>query len=329
MHRGSQQHRAEHPHAGRALARAVLAVLALACTRTNPAFERLPPAAPVDARRETPSDTAAMPADAMATGMLDAASDPPVPIADAASAPDASEDLAAPDVILADPWNLTSDLFGYWRFDETAGNSTANDHSGRGHHADLEALNPNTAWTTGHFDGALDFPASVTQAAARVRLPADANQIQQFTIAAWAFRTSIVDGRHMSILSRQIAGAREVYNLTFVDDHLAVNVSNSDGGASFTSVQSGVVTPPNEWIHVAASYDGSSIRLYLNGREIAQAPHTGALPTSTNPILIGTNRNTNNDEPMVGRLDEILFYTRALPAGAIDALARDARPALP
>jgi hypothetical protein len=306
----------------------VLAVLALACTRTNPAFEGLPPAAAVDARRETLSDTAVA-ADAMATGMLDAASDPPLPITDAASADDASVDLAAPDVLLADPWNLASDLFGYWRFDETAGNGTATDHSGRGHHADLEALNPNTAWTTGHFDGALDFPASVTQAAARVRLPADANQIQQFTIAAWAFRTPIVDDRHMSILSRQITGPREVYNFTFLDDHLAAYVSDSDGGASFTSVQSEVVTPLNQWIHVAVTYDGSNIRLYLDGREIAQAPHTGALPTSTNPILIGTNRNTNNDEPMVGRLDEVLIYTRALPAGAIDALASDTRPTLP
>jgi hypothetical protein len=71
--------------------------------------------------------------------------------------------------------------------------------------------------------------------------------------------------------------------------------------ACIGGVQSGVVTPLNQWIHVA----------------------------STDPILIGTNRNTNNDEPMVGRLDEVLSYTRALPAGAIDALASDTRPALP
>ena len=43
----------------------------------------------------------------------------------------------------------------------------------------------------------------------------------------------------------------------------------------------------NTWAHLAATYDGATMRLYVNGVQVASRAQTGAIATSTNPLQIG------------------------------------------
>ena len=46
--------------------------------------------------------------------------------------------------------------------------------------------------------------------------------------------------------------------------------------------------PPNTWSHLAATYDGATLRLYVNGVLVATpGGRPGAITTSTNPLQIG------------------------------------------
>jgi hypothetical protein len=76
--------------------------------------------------------------------------------------------------------------------------------------------------------------------------------------------------------------------------------------------------PIGTWSHLAATYDGSAIRLYVNGVQIASQAQVGAVTTSTAPLRIGGNSVWPN-EFFKGVIDEVRVYNRALDAAAINA----------
>jgi Concanavalin A-like lectin/glucanases superfamily len=71
----------------------------------------------------------------------------------------------------------------------------------------------------------------------------------------------------------------------------------------------------NTWTHLAATYDGTTIRLFVNGVQAATRAQTGALVTSTQPLRFGGNAKWA--EWFQGQLDEIRVYDRALTAAEI------------
>ena len=66
----------------------------------------------------------------------------------------------------------------------------------------------------------------------------------------------------------------------------------------------------NTWTHIAATYDGTTIRLFVNGVQAATRAQTGALLASTQPLRFGGNALWA--EWFQGQLDEIRVYNRAL-----------------
>jgi chitodextrinase len=76
--------------------------------------------------------------------------------------------------------------------------------------------------------------------------------------------------------------------------------------------------PANTWTHLALTYNGAQMRLYVNGVERATKAVTGAMPNSSGPLRIGGN-NVWTSERFKGELDELRVYNRALTAGEIQA----------
>ncbi len=75
--------------------------------------------------------------------------------------------------------------------------------------------------------------------------------------------------------------------------------------------------PANTWTHLAVAYDGSTIRLYVNGAHVSSVAKTGALMTSANALTIG-------GDPFYGQffkgwIDEIRIYNRAIGAAEVQA----------
>lgn len=63
--------------------------------------------------------------------------------------------------------------------------------------------------------------------------------------------------------------------------------------------------------HVAASYDGAALRLYVDGEQVAERDVAGTIAPGTGPLLIG---NDGSERRFDGIIDEAVFDLRALPA---------------
>ena len=66
--------------------------------------------------------------------------------------------------------------------------------------------------------------------------------------------------------------------------------------------------------HVVGTYDGSMLRLYLNGAEVAQTQHSGTLVTGDGVEL------SSADETLRGLLDEVRIHDKALTPGEVTHL---------
>jgi glucose/arabinose dehydrogenase len=76
------------------------------------------------------------------------------------------------------------------------------------------------------------------------------------------------------------------------------------------------------WHHVAGTYDGSAVKLYIDGAVAASVAASGAIPTTTNALFIGTkNAAAPAGDHFLGRIDDVRVYNVALPVDDIANLA--------
>ena len=73
----------------------------------------------------------------------------------------------------------------------------------------------------------------------------------------------------------------------------------------------------NTWTHLATTYDGATLRLYVNGVQVASKAQTGTLATSANPLQIGGDAIYG--QYFAGRIDEVRVYRAALSQAEIQA----------
>jgi hypothetical protein len=153
-----------------------------------------------------------------------------------------------------------------------------------------------------------------------------------FSIELWA-RPQVVDDRHRGLFTKEVAGGgvRQGYLLTFQAAAGLTFERSKDGiPASVTAraPAAGIYT------HVVVTYDGASLRLYMNG-ELAAGPTPAAveLPDTTANAVAGARFSGNtpigNAAHFQGDLDELALYDHALPAERIETHHRAAKKLAP
>jgi hypothetical protein len=75
--------------------------------------------------------------------------------------------------------------------------------------------------------------------------------------------------------------------------------------------------PVNAWSHLAATYDGSTLRLYVNGAQVASKSVTGLISISTDALTFGSDPFYG--QYLSGAIDDIRIYNRPLTAVEIQA----------
>src|SRR5258705_2876824 len=86
-------------------------------------------------------------------------------------------------------------------------------------------------------------------------------------------------------------------------------------GGSGTNAFGTAAAVVNTWIHLAATYDGATLRMYVNGAQVSSVAQTGNLATSTNPLQIGGD--TIFGQYYRGLIDDVRVYNVALTAAQV------------
>ena len=75
-----------------------------------------------------------------------------------------------------------------------------------------------------------------------------------------------------------------------------------------------------KWYHVAATWDGVTFVLFVNGKEERRAHHSSGPSNTYKGIMLGIRRDLKH--PFNGSLDEVRIYNRALSSGEVRALSQ-------
>ena len=73
--------------------------------------------------------------------------------------------------------------------------------------------------------------------------------------------------------------------------------------------------PLNAWSHLAATFDGAVVRVFVNGVQAGSSPVSGSMVASTGALRLGGNGVWG--EWFAGLIDEVRVYNRALTASEI------------
>jgi len=226
----------------------------------------------------------------------------------------------------AGPPGLLDGLVGHWRLDDGTGSTVALDSSGRGNDGALHGLDANAAWVAGRARGALQ-----TAHAGWVQVelsPSIDAIVDRVTVSAWVNQEGPITSpdNFGTALSRQIGtGEDQFYHLSlFFDGRPTLFITTEVG---YVAPGAPDAVPTNTWVHLAGTYDGATVRLYVNGAEVASEPLTGTFAHDRTPVILGGNGNDGSGVPtelFPGRIDELMLFGRALSGGEIAQLAAGA-----
>jgi Concanavalin A-like lectin/glucanases superfamily/Pectate lyase superfamily protein/K319L-like, PKD domain len=200
-----------------------------------------------------------------------------------------------------------SGLVAGYAFNEGSGVTVA-DASGNGHSGAITGA----TWTTaGRFGSALVFNGRNA-----VVTIADSPSLQLttgMTLEAWV-QPSVVNTTWRDVVYKG-------------DDNYALEATSSTGVAAPGGVSTigganlvTLGTSPlavGAWAHLALTYDGSTLRLYVNGTPVSTLPRSGSMATSSNPLQIGGDSIFG--QFFSGVIDEVRVYNVALSAAQIQS----------
>jgi hypothetical protein len=210
-------------------------------------------------------------------------------------------------------------LVAHWQFDDNTGqtveDSTSNFNTGT-LGADSSSGSDDPSWTAGKYGSALRFLGDDY-----VSIPdhTSLDLTSAITISSWVNFDSL-SAFHTLVGKRDVSA--NVSNYTFRTSSTGTELQfffNANGSWQiYTTTNASLTT--GQWYHLAATYDGSSVKIYKNGTLLSGSCTTGtcnlSMVANNNSLSLGRD-GENPMNYLVGKMDDVRIYNYARTQGGI------------
>lgn len=212
----------------------------------------------------------------------------------------------------------TANLVGYWKHGETSGTTLA----------DSQGTNPLTlageyaldqAGATTLLGRSVLYNATGGTGYAEAPTAAALHPTAALTLEAWV-KPSTLSGTYRNIAGCGNTGQTDPY----VDYGFSISDANRfTFGLSIGSTQYPQLGPlilAGVWYYLVGTHDGTTIRFYVNGSQVASQAVTGSVRSSGQPFTVGRyHRGGAVGEYLPGAVQHVALYDAALSAATIEA----------
>jgi hypothetical protein len=209
-------------------------------------------------------------------------------------------------ITLTNDDGVIAGLVAAYGFEEGAGASTA-DSSGRNNNGTIAGA----TWTAaGHSGAALSFDGVNDM----VSIPDNASlDVTRITMMAWV-RPTTLSGWRTALLKEH---NNDMAYALYAHDNAPkpagyINISNRHRFADGTGA-----LPLNTWSHLAMTYDGAQMRLYVNGVLVRTRAQTGNIVLGNGALRIGGNQVWG--EWFAGQIDDVRIFSRGLTQAEVQS----------
>ena len=216
----------------------------------------------------------------------------------------------------------TAHVVGAWLLDENEGD-VAIDASGGGNDG---RLLKGAKWDEGKFGSALLFDGVDDT----VLIPSSAgdklNPDTQITIAAWIQRRDAQESPGYMIVGRMDTAQSRTYYLAFWQNRFQMEVSHDGTVGNRTVMESIEEIIDMEWHHLAGTYDGEEMLIYVDGVPAGRAPPfiagKGGIHQNDSDVYIGYDK-VDGGLYFDGLIDEVIILDIVLTEKDIVTLMED------
>lgn len=190
----------------------------------------------------------------------------------------------------------------YPRLGDAALGTTMSDSSGNGRNGTYSTTGMST---TGLLTGDSDAAINISGTNHGTITSASWMNVSSWSVEAW-IKPSSVSG-NKAIVTRDGNSGSRGWNLYLINNHICAD----DGTALFLTGSASLLA--NNIYHVVMTYDGTTVKLYVNGS--LDGSTTRTMPaSSSNDILIGVSRagTAGFANAFAGTIDEVAYYSGAL-----------------
>lgn len=227
---------------------------------------------------------------------------------------DRDEDIDVADIArVANAWadTCSGGPRAHWRMEEGSGTTVA-DSSGNGHVLTLAASPNSPAWssetpsTTFTNTGSLAFDG-IDDYADAGDVP-DFDFTAGFTVEAWVKASSTQNSSDSAIVSKisELSFGYQGWMLWSTAGGLVGYINGQGRVSATTSILD------NSWHHVAMTWDGTTVRIYVDGQLQGSSAYAESPNSAGQPLRVGEYRYGNRN--FTGKIDEVKLYSYARSA---------------
>ncbi len=184
----------------------------------------------------------------------------------------------------------------------------------------------NAAFTEGKYGEAIKLSARYRESIEVMNIPEIRNP--EFSVSFWITNSDEAEPYGQVVSHVNFAGtAGWLVDMTSgpslqgATQRLLFGVTNTQGRLNAPAE---IEIPRDRFVHVAGTFDGSSVRIYVDGKQVSETTYVGQYnPDPGAPFRIGSASYSTSTHRWSGILDDLWLFKRALTADEVMEIAMD------